>query len=95
MSSQQYPDKRTEMLNGWREGIRANQYQQESVKAVDQRRAEMLDERNQAAMVERQKMMQGNLMGSLMEERMRQKDMLELHNEAIRKIQATANRNAK
>ncbi|KAF8245120.1 hypothetical protein K440DRAFT_646498 [Wilcoxina mikolae CBS 423.85] len=95
MPLQQYPDKRAEMLNGWREGIRADQYQQESINVVDQRRAEMLDERNQAAMMERQKMMQGNLRGSLMEERMRQRDMLELHNEAIRKIQATANRNAR
>ncbi|KAF8536135.1 hypothetical protein BDD12DRAFT_852450 [Trichophaea hybrida] len=95
MPLQQYPDKRAEMLNGWREGIRADQYQQESVNVVDQRRAEMLDERNQAAMMERQKMIQGNLRGSLMEERMRQKDMLELHNEAIRRIQATANRNAR
>lgn len=82
------------MLSGWREGMKTDQ-QNDLANAVDQRRAEMLNERNQAAMLERQKIIQGNLRGSYMDERMRQRDMLELHNEAIRKIQATANKNAR
>ena len=89
------PQQRAEMLSGWREGTRTDQQQQELANAVDQRRAKMLNERNQAATLERQKMIQGNLRGSYMEERMRQRDMLELHNETIRKIQATANKNAR
>lgn len=95
MPPQQHPDKRAEMFSSWREGMRTDHQQQEFANTVDQRRAEMLNERNQAAMLGRQKMMQGNLRGTYMEERMRQRDMLELHNEAIRKIQATANKNAR
>ncbi|KAI5854627.1 hypothetical protein BZA05DRAFT_246273 [Tricharina praecox] len=90
---QQYHDKRTDVLHALNEGL---QMQETAAAAhlVDQRRAEMLDERKHAAVLERQKLAQGNLRGGLMEERMRQKDMLELHQEALRKMQRQANKHA-
>jgi len=88
----QYHEKRTEALH-LNEGL---QMQETTAAAhlTDQRRAEMFDERKHAAMLERQKLVQGNLRGGLMEERMRQKDMLELHQEALMKMQRQANKHA-
>jgi hypothetical protein len=85
---QHLPDKRAEILGTRRDGKKL----QDATNLVDQRRAAMLNERNRAAMAERQKAMQGNYNGGVMEERMRQKDMQELHREAMRKMQASANK---
>jgi hypothetical protein len=87
-------DRRAEILSDWRQSVRAEKQTQNMASLADQRRAEMLEEKNQAAMRERRKEMKGNFMGGVIEERMRQKDMLELHREAMRKMQAGANRHA-
>jgi hypothetical protein len=88
---QHLPDKRAEILGTRRDGKKL----QDATNLVDQRRAAMLNERNRAAMAERQKAMQGNYNGGVMEERMRQKDMQELHREAMRKMQASANKDVR
>lgn len=81
------PDK----LSTWREGVR----REVSVGAgADLRRQEMLDERERAATESRAvRAAQGVLRPGFVEERMRQKDMIELHQEALRKMQAEVNRN--
>lgn len=95
MPQQMLPDKHAELLSTWRDGKRADQQLRETTNTVDQRRAEMLNERNRAVMAERQKAMQENFNGGLMEERMRQRDMQELHREAMHKMQARANKNVR
>jgi hypothetical protein len=82
-------DKRADMMAAWREGIWEQQQslQQQEMAVVDQRRREMLEERNREAAVERQRMVEGNVRAVQMEERMRQRDMLVAHQEAMRKIQ--------
>lgn len=82
-------DKRADMMAAWREGIWEQQQslQQQEMAVVDQRRREMLEQRNREAAVERQRMVEGNVRAVQMEERMRQRDMLAAHQEAMRKIQ--------
>lgn len=81
------PDK----LSAWREGVRADIGA--GAGQADQRWAEMKDERERAAAAERVKATHG-YRGGYVEERMRQKDMIELHQEALRKMQAGANWNS-
>jgi hypothetical protein len=88
---QHLPDKRAEVPGTRRDGKKL----QDATNLVDQRRAQMLNERNRAAMAERQKAMQVNFNDGTMEERMRQRDMQELHREALRKMQASANKNVR
>ncbi|KAI5819961.1 hypothetical protein BZA77DRAFT_290190 [Pyronema omphalodes] len=82
-------DKRADVMAAWREGIWDQQQslQQQEMAVVDQRRREMLEERNREAAIERQRMVEGNVKAVQMEERMRQRDMLIAHQEAMRKIQ--------
>ncbi|KAI5790215.1 hypothetical protein EDC01DRAFT_616783 [Geopyxis carbonaria] len=81
-----------ETFNQWREGLRTDPRVNGQTLVADQRREEMLSERNRLAILERQRMQQGHLTGDMIEDRMRQKDMLELHREAMRKMQSSANK---
>jgi hypothetical protein len=91
-SMQQLPQNQGGKMDTWRESLKADEKLQVLSSAADVRRAEMLDEHNQIALQEKQKAVRGTIRGGMMEERMRQKDMLELHRDAMRKMQASANR---
>lgn len=85
-----------ELMKSWRHGVRADLVAEGQAKGgtgyADQRHTEMVNERNQTVVLERQKTMQGYREDGLNEERMRQPDMLELHKEALRRMQADANK---
>lgn len=90
---QQPADRREAMLKSWRESIKTElQNTGHTAHAIQERRGDMLTERQQLALAERQKSMKENFRDEMVDERMRQKDMLELHKEALRKMQAGANK---
>lgn len=89
----QLTDKREAKLKTWRENIKSDlQTNSHTVHNIQERRGDMLTERQQLALAERQKSMKENFRDEMLDERMRQKDMLELHKEALRKMQAGANK---
>jgi len=92
ISMQQLPQTQGGKMDTWRESLKTDEKLQVVSNAADVRRAEMLDEHNQIALKEKQKAVRGTIRGEMMEERMRQRDMLELHRDAMRKMQASANR---
>lgn len=82
--------KREAMMKSWRESIKTDQQtNSQTVHSIQERRGEMLTERQQLVSAEKQK---ENFRDEMLEERMRQKDMLELHKEALRRLQASANK---
>lgn len=83
-------DKREAMMKSWRESIKTDQQtNSHTVHSIQERRGEMLNERQQLVSAEKQK---ESFRDEMLEERMRQKDMLELHKEALRRLQASANK---
>lgn len=86
----QQTDKREAMMKSWRESIKTDQQtNSNTVHSIQERRGEMLNERQQLVSAEKQK---ESFRDEMLEERMRQKDMLELHKEALRRLQASANK---
>ncbi|PWW78111.1 hypothetical protein C7212DRAFT_278242 [Tuber magnatum] len=86
-------DKRETMLKNWRETVKAElQTSGHATHAIQERRGEMLNERIQSIQNERHKNLKENFRDEMFDERMRQKDMLDLHKEAMRRMQASANK---
>lgn len=86
-------DRREAMLKNWRETVKAElQTSSHTTHAIQERRGEMLNERMQSIQNERHKNLKENFRDEMFDERMRQKDMLDLHKEAMRKMQASANK---
>lgn len=86
----QQTDKREAMMKSWRESIKTDQQASgHAVHSIQERRGEMLNERQQLVSAEKQR---ESFRDEMLEERMRQKDMLELHKEALRRLQASANK---
>jgi len=86
-------DKREAMLKNWRETVKAElQTSGHTTHAIQERRGEMLNERIQSIQNERHKNLKENFRDEMFDERMRQKDMLDLHKEAMRRMQASANK---
>lgn len=86
----QQTDKREAMMKSWRESIKTDQQtNSHTVHSIQERRGEMLNERQQLVSAEKQR---ESFRDEMLEERMRQKDMLELHKEALRRLQASANK---
>ncbi|KAI9784956.1 MAG: hypothetical protein M1839_001152 [Geoglossum umbratile] len=89
----QSADKREAMLASWRESVRQDLTQTQQPKfAVESRRADMLSDRQQSLLNQRQQAMATNYRDSVLDERMRRADMLDLHKEVLRKMQASANK---
>ncbi|CUS11397.1 unnamed protein product [Tuber aestivum] len=86
-------DRREAMLKNWRETVKAElQTSSHTTHAIQERRGEMLNERMQSIQNERHKSLKENFRDEMFDERMRQKDMLDLHKEAMRRMQANANK---
>lgn len=86
----QQTDKREAMMKSWRESIKSDQQtNSHTVHSIQERRGEMLNERQQLVSAEKQR---ENFRDEMLGERMRQGDMLELHKEALRRLQASANK---
>ncbi|KAH0555650.1 hypothetical protein GP486_006405 [Trichoglossum hirsutum] len=92
-SRSQPADKREAMLAAWRESVRHDLTQTQLPKfAVETRRADMLNDRQQSLLNQRQQALATNYRDSVLDERMRRGDMLDLHKEVLRKMQANANK---
>lgn len=92
----QTTDKREAKLKSWRENIKSDlQTNNHAAHSIQERRGDMLTERQQLILAERQKSTKENFRDEMLDERMRQKDMIELHKEALRKMQAGANKHIK
>lgn len=86
-------DKRESMLQMWRENLKTDSsIPNNNTRAVSGERGEVPSERRQQVLAER---MKETAPDEVIDERMRQKDMLELHKEALRKMQAGANKHIK
>ncbi|CAZ82894.1 unnamed protein product [Tuber melanosporum] len=86
-------DRREAMLKNWRETVKTElQTSGHATHAIQERRGEMLNERMQSIQNERHKNLKENFRDEMFDERMRQKDMLDLHKEAMRRMQASANK---
>jgi hypothetical protein len=88
-------DKRELMLASWRESMRQDLASSVQPKIeVEARREEMLTQQRQSLVKQQQKEHDRVRRTSIIDDRMRKGDMMELHKEAIRKMQATANQHA-
>ncbi|KAI9805154.1 MAG: hypothetical protein M1825_000988 [Sarcosagium campestre] len=85
--------KREHMLATWRASIQEDLTLNQLPKAAtDARRAEMLAERQQKQQSQRQQAVVSTLRESQIDERMRRGDLHDLHKEAMRRMQANANK---
>jgi hypothetical protein len=83
--------KRETLLNSWRESLREELAPTKPVPLADDgRRAAMINERRQKQMMEQQHQVARHVRDSTFDNMMRRGDMLELHREALRKMQANA-----
>ena len=87
------PDRREAMLASWRQSVRqdlaSNQLPNFS---VDARRQDLMLEKYQSGLNQHQHAIAINYRDSLFDQAMRRGDMIDLHKEAIRKMQASANK---
>lgn len=91
------PARREAMLAGWRESIRQEGHlgQKKAPAELEQsRRAVLLDEKRRKEIATQERAMKAQQRECAMESMMRSGQMLEAHREAMRKMQAKANRNA-
>ncbi|KAL7276873.1 hypothetical protein RUND412_000113 [Rhizina undulata] len=87
--SQQPENKREALMKSWRESIKTDQHTNvHATHQISERRGEMIIERQQAL----RKHLKDSLQDEVMEERMRQRNIHQLHTEAMRKMQASANK---
>lgn len=92
-SSTPTPDKREAMLASWRESVRQDlSMNQQPNSNVDARRQDLMMEKYQSALNQQQQAMAVNHRDSVFDQAMRRGDMLDLHKEALRKMQASANK---
>ncbi|KAI9807344.1 MAG: hypothetical protein M1833_000087 [Piccolia ochrophora] len=85
--------KRENMLAQWRQSIQEDlALSQQPKVATEARRAEMLLERQQKQQSQRQQAVATTFRDGLIDERMRRGDMHDLHKEAMRRMQANANK---
>ncbi|KAI9892335.1 MAG: hypothetical protein M1814_001536 [Vezdaea aestivalis] len=88
-------ERRESLLASWRESVRADLAGQvQPAVAVDSRREEMLMQRQASLMAAKVKEQERGLRDQVFDERMKRADVMELHREHIRKMQAAANPNA-
>ncbi|KAL2350494.1 hypothetical protein BJ546DRAFT_858203, partial [Cryomyces antarcticus] len=88
------PARREAVLATWRDSVRADLTANQPLLADEGRRQAMLAERRQAALWRQQAAMEKGQKESEFDAAMRKGEMLSLHKEALRKMQASASRNA-
>lgn len=84
------------MLAGWRESMRQDGQLGQKTAPVElehSRRAALLDEKRKKEIASQERAMKAQQRESAMESMMRSGQMLEAHREAMRRMQAKANRN--
>ena len=87
------PQRRETMLAHWRQSIQQEIGAKQQEQPVSEfRRAEMLNERHQSRLSQQQVAMANKVRDSVFDERMRRGDMIDLHKEAMRRMQANANK---
>ncbi|TKA72272.1 hypothetical protein B0A49_03484 [Cryomyces minteri] len=86
--------RREAVLATWRDSVRADLTANQPLLADEGRRQAMLGERRQAALWRQQAAMEKGQKESEFDAAMRKGEMLNLHKEALRKMQASASRNA-
>ncbi len=92
-SSASNPDRRGAMLASWRQSVRQDlAMNQQPNFSVDARRQDLMTEKYQSALNQQQQAMAVNYRDSVFDQAMRRGDMLDLHKEALRKMQASANK---
>ncbi len=81
------------MLASWRHSVRQDlALNQQPNSSVDARRQDLMMEKYQSGLNQQQQAMAVNYRDSVFDQAMRRGDMLDLHKEAIRKMQASANK---
>ncbi|KAI9826652.1 MAG: hypothetical protein M1832_006248 [Thelocarpon impressellum] len=88
------PQRREAMLAQWRQSVQQEfgAERQQAPAASEFRRAEMLHEKHASRASQQQAAMASKMRDSVFDERMRRGDMIDLHKEALRKMQANANK---
>ncbi|KAF2811496.1 uncharacterized protein BDZ99DRAFT_276369 [Mytilinidion resinicola] len=81
-------------LANWRESIRQDTAPALPVVSEEDRRMTMIRERKQHEMEKQQQAMAANARDTMFDSMMRRGDMLDAHREALRRMQASANKNA-
>ncbi|KAF1915728.1 hypothetical protein BDU57DRAFT_452279 [Ampelomyces quisqualis] len=92
MSSSQTEQKREELYAGWRNSMRDVAGGQTQAKVVEQQRAALINERRQREADKQKRESRQQQRASQMDSMMRSGHMLEAHREAMRKMQANANK---
>lgn len=87
-------ERREMMLANWRQSVRHELNASQPLLADEGRRAAMLNDRRQQQVADQQRTMAANHRDSVFDSMMRRGDMLDLHKEAMRRMQASANRHA-
>jgi hypothetical protein len=85
--------KREAMLATWRESVRQEIAPVQPVVADEGRRTAMINDRKQKEMEKQQQAMAATYRDTVFDNMMRRGDMLDLHKEAMRRMQAAANKN--
>jgi len=86
--------KREARLATWRESIRQEMAPQLPVASEEDKRMAMIRERERLEMEKQQHAMAANVRDTMFDNMMRRGDMLDAHREALRRMQASANKNA-
>lgn len=86
--------KREAMLATWRESVRQEIAPVQPIVADEGRRIAMINDRKQKEMEKQQQAMAATYRDTVFDNMMRRGDMLDLHKEAMRRMQAAANKNA-
>lgn len=93
MSSSQTQQKREELFAGWRESVQDVKPRQTAAVVAEQQRVALLNEKRQKEMRQQQRESIAQQRASKMDQMMRSGQMLDVHREAMRKMQASANKN--
>jgi hypothetical protein len=88
------PTRREVMLANWRESMRHDGPQVQNTTSDESRRMALINERRQKELEKQQQEMAAQQRESVMGNMMRSNQMLDAHREAMRRMQAKANRNA-
>lgn len=87
------PDKREVLLAGWRESIRQDSPPVQTLAMSEEsRRVAMLNERRKKELEKQQREMAAQQRASMMDNMMRNPGMLDAHRDAMRRMQASANK---
>lgn len=92
ISSSQSDQKREQLFAGWRDNIRDVTPPQTAAMIAEQQRIALLNERKQKELEKQQRESMQQQRTSMMDSMMRSGHMLDAHREAMRKMQANANR---